>query len=53
MPILRKTLSDAVEAEASSYLTTLRIEPLDYEVGHIDIGATSWTCSPTTSTRQL
>ena len=36
---LRETLSDAVKAEARSYLTTLRIEPLDYEVGHIDIGS--------------
>ena len=34
---LRDQLSDAVKAEARSYLTTLKVEPLEYEVGHIGI----------------
>lgn len=36
---LRETLADAVKTEARKYLTTLEVNQLEYEVGHIDISS--------------
>lgn len=36
---LRATLADAVKAEARKYLTTLEVDQLEYEIGHIDISS--------------
>ncbi len=36
---MRETLSGAVRTEAHTYLTTLEVNQLEYEVGHIDISS--------------